>query len=178
MTKLHASHSMLTALLAAKIAGKITYLSKDLAFMYGSIHDVGKSNLSKEDSYKHPIIGYNMFKNDAPDLAKICISHPFPLMERNPEYVLFYCKNDDKLADEYLEILRRIKVNNYIELIQLCDKLSADKKYVKLDDKFRWYRSRIDGKVNTKIITRNFRKYTELKNKFNKLTGNTIEELM
>ena len=117
------NHSILVAKVAKKIA-KLCGLDAEMAFLCGKMHDIGKfigiPGVDPQKFYQHPRIGYELLKNINMQVAKVCIAHSF--------------------------ILSSIKYDDYVELIQLCDKISGHDKYVSIEQKIEWYKSK--GKIS------------------------------
>ncbi|MBR1944485.1 MAG: HD domain-containing protein [Alphaproteobacteria bacterium] len=133
------NHSLMVARAAKLIASKCG-LDEELAFNYGEMHDIGKFFLSKNEIYKHPRLGYNIILNDNMGIANICITHSFPII--NEKHIISFCHNDMEEAELLINILSKIPTNDYIELIQLCDKLSTINKYIKIETKLLWYQEK------------------------------------
>jgi hypothetical protein len=131
-------HSKTVANAAKRIATCIKEMDSEKAYIYGMMHDVGKFYLDKQNSYKHPRLGYDIMKNSYNDVAKICISHAFPDFD-SFEHVLHYCHGDEIETHTVFDILKTIRRNNYIDLIQFCDKISGVHGYMTIEDKFNWY---------------------------------------
>lgn len=132
------AHSHMVAYVAQKIASNTAELDTDRAYEYGLMHDIGKFYLSKSELYKHPRIGYELLVNSYPDIATICLTHPFPDFN-NYEHILHYHHEDENEAKKVFELLGKIEKNIYIELIQFCDKISRMNDYIRWEDKLQWY---------------------------------------
>ena len=105
---------------AYKIAGYCG-LNQEKAYVLGLLHDYGKIQNEKKTGKAHFIVGYNkMIKLGLEEVAKICITHSFPLkkivFENYPQYSL----QDLKKAQE---IISSLEYDDYDRLIQLCDML-------------------------------------------------------
>lgn len=170
-------HSHTVANAAKLIAERIQYLDSEKAYQFGLLHDIGKFGLAKEESYKHPRLGYElMLANNQPEIAVICISHAFPNLN-NYEHVLHYCHNDKDEADKVFDILKSIETNDYIELIQFCDKISTADSYVSIDSKLKWYletynipRDELVSCYESKLLC--------IKDKFSKLVGIDLYDVL
>lgn len=170
-------HSAIVAQNAYKIALKTDGLiDPQKAYIYGSLHDIGKVHLSKDKAYKHPIIGYKMMMESGDsDIATICISHPFPIFEAQ-DYLLHYCHDDEESAAEISSILKNVKNNIYIQLIQLCDKISGVEKYVTIEEKFAWYREKYN--VSAAFVDRNYDALSLIKNRFDEIIGGDVYDII
>ena len=132
-------HSLMVAKAAKLIASKCN-LNKDLAYTYGEMHDIGKFFLKRDEFYKHPRLGYDLLVKDNIDIAEICITHSFPII--NKEHILGFCHNDEKESSLLIDILNKIKINDYMQLIQFCDKISTIDKYISIETKLSWYQEK------------------------------------
>lgn len=132
------SHSHTVANAAKKIASRTTELDADRAYEYGLMHDIGKFYLEKPELYKHPRVGYELLKASHPDIAAICLTHPFPNFN-NYGHIFRYSHEDENEAHKIFELLSGIKKDTYMELIQFCDKISRMDDYIRWEDKLQWY---------------------------------------
>lgn len=163
-------HSLTVAKAARIIAGKCPNLIPDSAYLYGEMHDFGKFFLPKPRSYKHPRIGYELLKKKYLDIANICAYHSFAIA--NNDYISAFCKHDKEEVRKVNAILSTIKINDYIELIQLCDKLSGIDNYVSIQQKMEWYSTQFI--INNDYVD----KLYQIKNKFDLITGVNIYKLL
>lgn len=170
------NHSLMVANAAKKIASRTTHLDPDKSYTYGLMHDVGKIFLSKEIMYQHPRIGYEKLKDAHPDIAEICISHGFPDFDLF-EHILHYCHNCEEEAQKVSKILKNIKMNDYIQLIQFCDKVSTLDNYVTFEMKLNWYMETYQIEED-ELVRCYAKKFTEIKLKFDKMAGIDIYELL
>jgi hypothetical protein len=154
---------------AGSIVTKSGIFDQKRAFLSGLFHDIGKFFVSETEKYKHPRIGYEIFKDSHKELAKICISHPFPVFD-NFEYIKYYCHDDTEEAEKIIEILNRIEEDDfYIQLIQYCDKITGIDRYMTIEEKFNWYVKK-NGLIPPEIIRPNFDKLPEMiRRNFDKL---------
>lgn len=171
-------HSMTVAKAARVIATKCN-LDADIAMLCGEFHDIGKfigiHGVDQNYMYRHPRIGYELMKNENIQVAKVCLAHPFPI--KSFGHVLKFCKGDEFEANKTWDILQSIEYDEYVKLIQLCDKISGIDQYVSIEQKVEWYRS------NNKISSDELNKYyveplTGIKNKFQELWGIDIYKLL
>ena len=170
------AHSRTVANAAKLIASRTNELDPGKAYIYGLMHDLGKFYLKKEEMYKHPRVGYDLLKESHPDIAKICITHPFPDF-KSYDHILHYHKNDEVESKKTFEILGKIEKDNYIELIQLCDKLSRLDDYVSLENKVKWYLETYNLDPN-EVVQQYISNLTKTKQKFDKMTGVDVYSLL
>ena len=167
------SHSKTVANAAKLIAEKTKILDPRMAYNCGLLHDIGKFYIP---SYKHPKKGYELLINTHPKIAEICISHPFPNFD-SYQHILNYCKSDKIEANQISNILKNIEKNDYIELIQLCDKLSTLDGYISIESKLDWYKNNYNINVN-ELNDCYLAPLQKLKNKFDSLSGCDIYDLL
>ena len=167
-------HSVFTAHLA-KVIAQNARLDATKAFLFGIMHDVGKFFVDKTGKYKHPRIGYELLKAEYHDIAKICLTHPF-VDFKSARYVLIYCRDDQTEANKLSKLLAQTELDDYVELIQICDKLSSATGYVKLETKFAWYKEK--QKIDEECFNSNLEKLNAIKNKFESRIGKSIYDFM
>ncbi len=172
------NHSMLVAN-AAKLIAEKCGLNAELAFLCGELHDIGKFEGIRDSDpnrvYRHPRIGYELLKDTNSQIAKVCIAHPFPV--KNIVHVTHFCKGDENEISAIWQILSKLEYDKYIELIQLCDKMSGIDKYITVEDKIEWYRAKRG------IPEHELKKYYEepltiIKKKFESMGGIHIYKLL
>lgn len=105
---------------AAKAIAEKCDLNPEIAYCMGLLHDIGRY---EGISYlKHTISGYKlMTKQGYDDMAKICLTHSFPL----PNINQFSGYNDcnERETEFIINYLQSLEYNDYDKLIQLCDAL-------------------------------------------------------
>ncbi len=170
------AHSKTVANAAKTISKKTKILDPKKAYIYGLLHDIGKFYLPKNEIYKHPRKGYELLKGNYPKVADICISHAFPNFS-SYKHILNYCKKDKSETERVSNILKTVKKNDYIELIQLCDKLSTLNGYISIESKLEWYRNNYNISSD-ELNTCYFFPLQNLKNKFDLLSGCNIYDLL
>ena len=140
------NHSILVSKAAGMIA-KAYGLDVETATICGEMHDIGKfigiTGVNPQKFYQHPRIGYELLENVNMQVAKVCIAHSFPV--KSKVHVQHFCASDDIEANAIWQILSNIEYDDYIELIQLCDKISGHDRYVSIEQKIEWYKSK--GKI-------------------------------
>lgn len=170
------AHSKTVANAAQKIASLTHNLDAKKAYDYGLMHDIGKFYLTKNEMYKHPRVGYELLKESHPDIAKICITHPFPDFD-SYDHILHYHKNDKAEAQKTFDILSKIEKTDYMELIQLCDKLSRLDDYISLDGKVKWYLETYNLDPD-ELVSQYVDRLTKTKKKFDTMTGTDIYDIL
>jgi hypothetical protein len=127
------------------------------------------------DIYKHPRLGYDLLKSEVIDIAEICISHSFPDFH-SIDHILQYCRGDRAEAETVYNILQGVVRTDYVDLIQLCDKVSGISGYMTLDSKFDWYFS--TGVPRSKLSDDYIATLNAIKSKFDSLTGMDVYEIL
>ena len=112
-------HSLGVARAAEYIARECS-MDADKAWIIGALHDIGRY----EGPYglRHALTGYRlMLDKGEPGIARICLTHSFPL----PNVDAYAGKQDISADDmELLKMAISEPVDDYDRLIQLCDALS------------------------------------------------------
>ncbi|MDR2667104.1 MAG: HD domain-containing protein [Holosporales bacterium] len=166
-----------TVAAAARIVAKKSQMEWGRAYTYGLMHDIGKFYVPNSRAYKHPRVGYEILKDTHRDIAEICVTHSFPNI-KSFDHIINYCKNDKKEASKILSILETIHLNDYMELIQLCDKVSGLDSYTSIEAKLKWYTETNQINEND-IVTVLYRKKLEsIKSKFDSLAGTNVYKLL
>lgn len=119
-------HSLNVGMAAELIAEYDIELDKNTALVLGMLHDIGRrygitSMRHSIDGYKFAIErGYNL-------LARICITHSFPLKNINAVFGKWDCSDEEfKFVKDYLDDTH---FSAYDKLIQLCDALALPTGY-------------------------------------------------
>lgn len=103
---------------AYKIAQKCN-LDPQKAYVAGLLHDYGKIQNEKQSGLAHFIVGYKKMTEYGFDfLAKICLTHSFPIKDFS------FCDYSSYKKEDLIEaknILSIIEYDDYDRLIQLCD---------------------------------------------------------
>lgn len=131
-------HSKTVANAARIIANRVSTLDEEVAYTFGIMHDVGKFYLPEAEKYKHPRVGYELLRDKYPNVALICLTHPFPDFGAY-EHILHYHHNDESEAKKVFELLSQVERTPYMELIQFCDKISRVNDYIPWEKKLDWY---------------------------------------
>lgn len=114
-------HSMSVALNAKLIADKISILDSSQAYVMGLLHDIGRRE--GITSIMHTIDGYNyMMSLNQKDIARICLTHSYPIQDVNTFFGKFDCTEEEK--DFLSSFIKNTTYDDYDRLIQLCDAIS------------------------------------------------------
>lgn len=109
------NHSITMAEVAYKIAEDLN-MDPDFAYACGALHDIGRTDgFSYID---HILRGYRML-GDYPDVARICLTHSFPIKDART-----YGGKIDISQEDYnfiINYIEKIKYDDYDLLIQLLD---------------------------------------------------------
>ncbi|MBR6571706.1 MAG: HD domain-containing protein [Clostridia bacterium] len=111
----------LTAARAAETIADACGMEAERAYIMGLLHDIGRYEGVRD--LHHVIAGYRLLADRGePDLARICLTHSFPI----PEIGIFSGRLDCEPAEmTFLEqALTNAVYDDYDRLIQLCDSLS------------------------------------------------------
>lgn len=111
-------HSLSVAENARLIAQQTDCIDPDTAYIMGLLHDIGRG--AGVSGIRHIFDGYElMTERNEPEIAKICLTHSFPLKALDS----FNGKTDcSKQQLVFLQnFLDRCEYNHYDRLIQLCD---------------------------------------------------------
>lgn len=114
-------HSRSVAENARRIAEHTDCLDPDTAYTIGLLHDIGRA--AGVSGIRHIFDGYDrMNELCQPTIARICLTHSFPLKNIHSFQGSFDC------SKQQLAFLQRFldscSYDNYDRLIQLCDALS------------------------------------------------------
>lgn len=114
-------HSRSVAENARRIAEHTDCIDPDTAYTMGLLHDIGRA--AGVSGIRHIFDGYDrMNELGQPTIARICLTHSFPLKNIRAFQGSFDC------SEQQLAFLQRFldscSYDNYDRLIQLCDALS------------------------------------------------------
>ena len=114
-------HSRSVAENARRIAEHTDCIDPDTAYTMGLLHDIGRA--AGVSGIRHIFDGYDrMIALGQPTIARICLTHSFPLKNIHAFQGSFDCSKQ-QLA--FLQcFLDSCSYDNYDRLIQLCDALS------------------------------------------------------
>lgn len=114
-------HSRSVAENARRIAEHTDCIDPDTSYTMGLLHDIGRA--AGVSGIRHIFDGYDrMIALGQPTIARICLTHSFPLKNIRAFQGSFDC------SEQQLAFLQRFldscSYDNYDRLIQLCDALS------------------------------------------------------
>lgn len=114
-------HSRSVAENAKLIAAQIESMDESQAYVMGLLHDIGRRAGNK--ALLHTFDGYDyMYSINQPKIARICLTHSFPIQDIHTFFGRFDCTQEQK---EFLEnYLKQVTYDEYDRLIQLCDAIS------------------------------------------------------
>ena len=114
-------HSKSVAVNARMIAEHTDCMDSERAYSMGLMHDIGRREGVK--AIMHIIDGYRyMTKLHQPEIARICLTHSFPIQNINTFIGKYDCSEEEKdFLDHYLSA---VVYDDYDRLIQLCDAIS------------------------------------------------------
>jgi hypothetical protein len=118
-----------------------------------------------------------MLRETDPDTAHICLAHCF-FDFTNYEQIYHYCNDDKEEAQKILNLLQNVEITDYLELIQLCDKLSTIDGYVTIQDKIQWYLNNRDITNKDEFCKFYSKHLNRIKTKLDELTGVDIYKLL
>ena len=114
-------HSMSVGMNAKLIADKIDSLDSNQAYVMGLLHDIGRREGNK--SILHTIYGYNyMMGINQKEIARICLTHSYPIQDVNTFLGKFDCTEEQKLF--LSNFIKNTVYDDYDRLIQVCDAIS------------------------------------------------------
>lgn len=114
-------HSISVAANASLIAQNVKGMDPEKAYILGLMHDIGRRAGVKRIA--HIFDGYDyMMSLGEYEIARICLTHSFPLKDSNCYFGEYDCTPEQKkFLDEYID---KIEFDDYDRLIQLCDAIS------------------------------------------------------
>lgn len=114
-------HSLSVGRNARLIAEKVEGMDADKAYVMGVLHDIGRR--AGITGIRHIFDGYDyMLSLGQPEIARICLTHSFPIKDVNTFFGKYDCSSEQKKFLE--EFLEKSEYDNYDILIQLCDAIS------------------------------------------------------
>ena len=171
-------HSQLVANVAKIIAKQINNLNPDIAYMMGLIHDIGRNVGVTQD--RHSLDGYAFLKiKGYEELGRICITHSFPNKNINANVGIWDCSQKEL---NFIEtFLSNCQYDDYDRLIQLCDCITTDDKYILIEKRIIDVALRYNLKNKIPIgipLLEKWQKYLELKEHFDMIYGKSIYNLI
>lgn len=114
-------HSISVAKNARLIAEKAEGMDCNKAYVMGLMHDIGRREGIK--GILHIFDGYDyMMSMGQKEIARICLTHSFPLKDVNTFSGRYDCSPEQKIFLQ--QFLGNVEYDNYDMLIQLCDAIS------------------------------------------------------
>lgn len=126
-------HSKYVAMACENIASHCPHLDKNMAYIYGILHDIGRyAGVSSE---RHLIDGYRYcMERGWEKAAQICISHAFMVKDISTSIGVFDMPLEDKaFMGRYVQ---DIVYDDYDYLVQLCDALALPTGFCLLEKRF------------------------------------------
>ena len=128
-----ADHSRYVALACQNIASRCPKLDKDLAYIYGLLHDIGR--YAGVTSERHLIDGYRYcMERGWEKAAQICISHAFMVKDISSSIGVFDMPPEEK--NFMAEFVKNAVYDDYDYLVQLCDALALPTGFCLLEKRF------------------------------------------
>lgn len=124
-------HSINTGIAARNIAEKIPGMDAQKAYIFGLLHDIGR-RAGIVSTPMHIYEGYiYAMQNGWEEVAKICMTHSYPLMEKEFQY-----EPQTKEEQEIKDYILNCTCDDYDLLIQLCDSVAVDYGFCILEKRF------------------------------------------
>ena len=165
-------HSYYVAESAKLIAASTRNMDSNKAYIYGLLHDIGR--YCGVCHLKHVYMGMEyMDKMGYYDVAKICLTHSFPIKDLNS-----YSGKNDLTESEWNRLNNRLEnteYDDYDRLIQLCDAISSADGFCIME--VRLVDVAIRNGINNYTIQK-WKKFIELKDYFCELIGCDIYKLL
>jgi len=165
-------HSISVAENARLIAERVLGMDPEMAYVMGLLHDIGR----REGVFgiRHIFDGYKyMMSLGEPDVARICLTHSFPLKNTSTFFGRYDATREDM---EFLEcFLNEREYDDYDRLIQLCDAISLPEGACILEKRF------VDVALRHGLppcTIDKWKAFMELKSYFDTLTGENIYSLL
>ncbi|HIY29226.1 MAG TPA: HD domain-containing protein [Firmicutes bacterium] len=176
---LWADHSRYVGQAARLIAERVPGLDPDRAQVLGMLHDIGRrfgitGNL-------HIIDGYDfMMRQGFPDVARICLTHSFPLQDIESCFGSWQPRKSLKRDGEaekqrVAELLSGITYDEYDRLIQLCDALATSKGFCLMEK--RWVNVVMRYGPNPYMVPK-WKATYKIKEHFEKQMGVSVYEIL
>ena len=144
----------------------------------GLIHDTGRiAGITQE---RHVIDGYNFLKEKGYEkLARVCITHCFPNKNIKANIGIWDCSEEE--FDFVKTFLGNCEYNDYDRLIQLCDCITMEDKYVLIEKRLVdvVLRYNLKSQVSLGIpLLQKWQRYLEIKDYFTNMIGESIYSLL
>lgn len=167
------NHIYGAAKIAQTIAAKTDSIDHEKAYVKALLHDIAKIDESPESMVGrfHGLLGYEMFKDRDPGVARACLLHEFPWNK-----VALYEKKFLGNKDDYeftLDYVTKHPLQDEDLLIQLADGMANKNGLVTLEQRREEYEARFKIKLPTELTE----SYLEIKKHFDKKLGFNIYDL-
>lgn len=124
-------HSINVGIAARNIAAQIPTLNPEKAYVLGLLHDIGR-RVGVVSISRHVYEGFVYANsNQWDEVAKICMTHSYPLMSKEFEYEP---ENKEDMAIK--QFILGCTCDDYDLLIQLCDSVATDYGFCILEKRF------------------------------------------
>lgn len=129
---LYKDHTRRVAESAEIIAAKTAYLNSEKAYVLGLLHDIGKRIPERLEDRFHGQEGYELMMSlGYLDVARICLTHSFhcqPILNSDTNYPAHWLDWVRSQLEGYI-------YDDYDRLIALCDMMTDNFSYVKIQDR-------------------------------------------
>lgn len=114
-------HSLSVGTNAKMIAEHIKGMNSERAYVMGVLLDIGRRAGNK--AIMHIFDGYDyMMSINQPQIARICLTHSFPVNDSNIYFGKYDCSSELKIFLD--DFIKNTEYDDYDKIIQLCDALS------------------------------------------------------
>ena len=163
-------HSQTAAKAAEKLANACG-LDAEQAYIMGLLHDIGRYEGIR--GLHHVIAGFElMMQKGHPEIARICLTHSFPLPEIDAYTGPLDCTSTEM---QFLKkAISKTEPNNYDRLIQLCDALAMPGGVSTIED--RLFEGHLRHGFND-YTQRKWQAFISLKKEFDTRCGMNIYQL-
>ncbi|MDR2068030.1 MAG: HD domain-containing protein [Holosporaceae bacterium] len=166
-------HSQNVAKAAEQIASNHPTLDKETAYVYGLLHDYGRSK--EQTRIKHVLSGYEaLTRLGYDDVARICVTHSFPY--KNDIGDVFHCEKFKQNEYDFIwKYIQSIEYTDYDKLIQLCDHLAFESRYCLLEERM------VDIAMRygvSPLTIENWRCLFEIKAHFEQILDNSVYNII
>ena len=165
-------HSLAVARAAELLADQLPGLDKNMAYVLGSLHDIGRR--FGVTGMRHVYDGYLFLKEMGfDDAAQINLTHSFPIKQVQAVFGKWDCTDDElSFIQSYLD---SVEYTLYDRLIQLCDSLALPEGFCLIEKRFVDVALRYG--VNEFTVTK-WKAYLEIKQEIERLLGHSIYDVL
>lgn len=165
-------HSRNVAAACAYIAGRCPHLDEEKAYIYGLLHDIGRSG--GMTSEKHLLDGYRYcIRYGWEKAAQICMTHAYMIQDVDTTIGLFDVTEQE--FDFMRNFIRDAVYDDYDLLVQLCDSLALPNGFCLLEKRF------VDVTMRYGVFpvtVPRWKKTFEIKDKFEAVIGCSVYSLL